>query len=341
MKGKTQKVRIGSEFSKILEVLFGTPQGSVLGPPLFNIYVRNQPRIFEACKLHSTSFADDTNGSKTFSLQFQFVILKYKVPKVMAEISHWMNTMFLKVNPDKTEIILFHPKTLHDSVLIRGTFIGEQCIRFSTEVKNVGVVLDENLTMTSHVNKVFSHCYKLLKDIGRIRKVLSDKHTEMLVHSVISSRIDYCNGLFFNMSKKNINKLQKVQNAAARLVAGKRKRDSISHTLRQLHWLNVESRIMFKVILLVFKSIHGICSENLRLNYKLYNCRPDDFLMLETKKVKTKHGCRTFDYAGPRLWNALPLNVRTVETVDDFKSKLKTIIFADAEGLKRRAFKYT
>ena len=156
MKGRTQKVRIGSEFSKILEVLFGTPQGSVI-------------------------------------------------------------------------IILFHPKTLHDSVLIRGTFIGEQCIRFSTEVKNVGVVLDENLTMTSHVNKIVSHCYKLLKDIGKIRKVLSDKHTEMLVHSVISSRIDYCNGLFFNMSKKNINKLQKVQNAAARLVAGKRKRDSILH----------------------------------------------------------------------------------------------------------------
>ena len=98
---------------------------------------------------------------------------------------------------------------------------------------------------------------------------------------------------------------------------------------------------MFKVILLVFKSIHNIYSENLRLDYKLYNCRPDDFLMLQTKKVKTKHGCRKFDYAGPRLWNALPLKVRTAETVDDFKSKLKTILFTDAERLKRRAFQYT
>ena len=248
--------------------------------------------------------------------------------------------MFLKINPDKTEIILFHPKSLQNRVVIRGTFVGDQCIRFSSEVRNVGVVLDEQLNMKKHVNKIVSHCYKLLKDIGRVRNMLSEKHTEMLVHAVTSSRIDYCNSLFFNMPKDNIFKLQKVQNAAARLIARKRKRDPISKTLAKLHWLNVESRIVFKMILLVYKAIHGRCSENLKVSYKQHNCRPDNFLLLEPKNVKTKYGRRTFDYAGPRLWNALPLELRTEETVEEFKSKLKTLLFKDTEGLKRRAFRY-
>ena len=287
LSGRTQKVRIGGQFSKILEVLFGAPQGSVLGPPLFNIYVRGQPKIFESFQFQSTSFADDSNGSKTFSLQFQFKILKDDVPKVMDEISHWMNIMFLKINPDKTEIILFHPKSLQDRVVIRGTFVGDQCIRFSSEVKNVGVVLDEQLNLKKHVNKIVSHSYKLLKDIGRVRNMLTETHTEMLVHSLISMRIDYCNSLFFNMPKNNIYKLQKVQNAAARLVTRKTKRQSMSETLVKLHWLNVESRIVFKMLLLVFKVIHGLCSDNLTVSYKQHNCRPEDFLLLETKRVKT------------------------------------------------------
>ena len=200
--------------------------------------------------------------------------------------------------------------------------------------------LDEQLNLKKHVNKIVSHCYKLLKDIGRVRNVLSEKHTEMLVHAVTSSRLDYCNSLFINMNKDNIYKLQKVQNSAARLVTRKRKRDSISSTLVKLHWLNVESRIIFKILLLVFKSIHGLCSDNLMLTYKRYNCRPDDYLQLEMKVVKTKYGKRTFSYAGPRLWNALPLQIRTIDKVDVFKRQLKTILFKDTHGLKQRAFRY-
>lgn len=341
LSGRTQKVRISGEFSKILEVLFGAPQGSVLGPILFNIYVRGQPLIFKACKFNSTSFADDSNGSKTFSLEFQFSVLTSDVPNVMNEITHWMNVMFMKINPDKTEIMLFHPKCLQERIVIRGTFVGGQCIRFSPQVKNVGVWLDEQLNLKKHVNTIVSHTYKLLKDIGRVRNLLSDKHTEMLVHSVISSRLDYCNSLFFNMPKENLFKLQKVQNAAARLVKKKRKRDSITATLAELHWLNVESRIIFKLILMVYKSINGVCSENLTITYKQFNCRPQDFLLLETKMVKTRYGQRTFEYAGPRLWNALPLQVRTIDNIESFKRQLKTLLFRDTEGLKRRAFRYT
>ena len=126
------------------------------------------------------------------------------VENCINSIVHWSNLLCLKINPDKTEIILFHPKSLSHRVIIKGTFIGKECIRHSKVVKNVGVWLDEHMTLDKHINQIASHSYKLLRDIGRVRHVLSNKHTEILVHAVVTHRIDYCNSLFFNMSKANI-----------------------------------------------------------------------------------------------------------------------------------------
>ena len=151
----------------------------------------------------TTSFADDANGKRTFSLIFQHDTLKYDIAHCMNEITSWMNHHFLKINPDKTEILLLYPKELEHRIIIKGTFINSECIRFSDKVKNVGVWLEKNMNMDKHCNKVVSHCYYLLKQIGRIRNILTQAHTEMLVYSVISSRLDQCNSLFINMSKRN------------------------------------------------------------------------------------------------------------------------------------------
>ena len=154
-------------------------------------------------------------------------------------------------------MILFHPKSMEHQIIIGGTIVGDDCIRYSKEVKNVGVWLDQHMTMNKHVNSLVSHCYHLLKNIGRIRSILSSKHAEILVHAVISSRLDNCNSLLMNASKSNLHKLQKVQNAAARLVVRGRRRTPISDTLRKLHWLRVESSIVCKILLLVFKLLHA------------------------------------------------------------------------------------
>ena len=142
--------------------------------------------IFDQCTFKSTSFADDSNGRKTFAVEFQLNVCKNDVPHLLQEITAWMNWMFMKINPEKTEILLLYPKELEEKIIIQGTMVGEQCIRFSKVVKNVGVWLDEVMDLGTHVNKVVSHSHKILKDIGRIRNVISAKHTEMLVHAVIS-----------------------------------------------------------------------------------------------------------------------------------------------------------
>ena len=194
--GRTQRVKIQDKYSNSREVKYGVPQGSVLGPKLFSIYVRSQPNVFNGCGFKTASYADDTNGMKTFSLNFQYNILKNDIVNCMNNIIQWMNTHFLKINPDKTERLLLYPNSQENQVIIKVTLFDQHCVRFSNEVKNVGVWLDKHLNLNKHVNQVVSHCHKLLKDIRGIRNVLSKQHAEMLIHAVISSRLDYCNSRF-------------------------------------------------------------------------------------------------------------------------------------------------
>ena len=336
--GRTQRVKISGKYSESLEVPCGAPQGSVLGPKLFNINVRSQPLAFQHCRFKSSSFADDSNGRRTFALTFQFNVLTSEVIKCMDEIVQWSNLHFMKINPDKTELLLLRPASLNKEVIINGILYQGQCIRFSSEVKNVGVWIDENLTMDKHINSLVSHCYKILRDISRIKKYIHRLHLELLVHAVVTSRLDYCNCLFVNINRSNLFKMQKVQNSAGRLILGRRRRDSAKEILKELHWLNIEARITFKILLLVFKVIKGMC--NMSLKYKSFNGRPDDYLLLETPNFKTSYGKRLFEYNGSRWWNALPVNIRMMEDIEEYKKSIKTILFADFDNLKRTAFRY-
>ena len=116
-------------------------------------------------------------------------------------------------------MILFHPKSMQHQIIIGGTVVGNECIRYLEEVKNLGSTwLDQHMIMNKHVNNLVLHCYHILKSIGRIRSIFSCKHAEMLVHAVISSRLENFNSLLINGGKSNLHKLKKVQKSAASLL---------------------------------------------------------------------------------------------------------------------------
>lgn len=325
---RTQRVKINASYSESIKVKYGTPQGSVLGPRFFDIYVRSQPKIFQMCNFKSTSYADDSNGMKKFAITFQYNTLTNDVPDCLAKITKWMNLQWLKINPDKTEIVVFHPKHLSNRLLIGGTIIAkDECIRFSDSVKNVGVFLDKNLNLNGHINKIVSQSYKLLKDLKSARSFISIKDTEILVNASITSRLDYCNSLFYKMSKSNLNKLQKVQNAAARLVLNRGRHASASPLLEQLHWLPVKSRCIFKILLLMYKYLNNLAPKNMSFEYSVHNHRPQHELMLKTCIAKSKYGEKRFSYCGPRLWNKLPVEIKKEDKIDVFKTKIKTLLF--------------
>ena len=156
----------------------------------------------------------------------------------------------------------------------------------------------------------------------------------------LSSKIDYCNGLLFGLPDTQLMKLQRVQNACARLVCNSSKYCHITPLLKTLHWLPVKQRIIFKILLIVYKAMHGqapsyiieLLSLQSHSRYNLRSSRDTLLLELPTFFAKTKItlGDRAFVCVAPKLWNSLPYYLRKIESIDTFKSTLKTHLFKQA-----------
>ena len=186
--------------------------------------------------------------------------------------------------------------------------------------------------MSTHMNKLCGVAFYHLHNIKRIRKYLSQESTEMLVHAFITSRVDYCNSLLYGLPNYQLNKLQRVLNASARLVCNAPRFCHISPLLRGLHWLPVKARIQFKILLITFKAIHGLAPKYLcdLLTFKssLYNLRSSGSILLSMPAVRSKTlGDSASMVAAPRLWNSLPKELRTITNVNSLKAHIKTYLF--------------
>ena len=156
--------------------------------------------------------------------------------------------------------------------------------------------------------------------------------TERLIHAFVTSRLDNCNSVLHGLPNYVINRLQLVQNAAARLVVLSSKHDHVSPILADLHWLPIHFRIQFKILLLTFKALHGLApvylQDLLSKKSSSRNLRSSSQLLLQTKSFNMKtYGLRSFSVAAPLLWNSLPSDIRDIHQLSSFKSALKTYLY--------------
>ena len=124
-------------------------------------------------------------------------------------------------------------------------------------VRNLGSWFDAHMRMNVHIGKICSKAFRGLYNIRQIRKFLTVQSTKTLIHAFVSSHLDYCNALLFGLPKYQLDRLQKVQNAAARVTFQIAKFDHITPALIDLHWLPVTFRVQFKLLLFVYKSLHN------------------------------------------------------------------------------------
>ena len=156
------------------------------------------------------------------------------------------------------------------------------------------------------------------------------------MNAFVTSRLDYCNSLLYGLPNNQLHKLQRVQNAAARLICNVSRFDHITPSLYSLHWLPIIYRIQFKILLFVFKAFNGLAplyiSELLQPKpVPRYNLRSSvNTLLLPTFKSLATLGDRSFTFAAPKLWNKLPCDIRNARNLDHFKRLLKTHLFREA-----------
>ena len=201
--------------------------------------------------------------------------------------------------------------------------------------KKLGVWLENNLSFKTHITKVASSCFKVIRDISKIKSYLPQDSLKTLATSLILSKLDYCNVLYYKIGTHEINILQTVQNSAIRLVYGRFKydRSSISHLFNEIHWLKTKERIIFKLCLIVRKCIWTYAPESLQSMIVISNART--FKLVEPK-FSSIYGERAFSRAGPKVWNNLPFHVRVEADTSKFKKLLKSYLMSDFHNFQCR-----
>ena len=244
----------------------------------------------------------------------------------LKDINSWMAQNFLQLNNTKTEIILFTPP---NNISHYQQALGPLSVNIKPTARNLGVHFDSDLTFIPHINKLVQSCFYHLRSISKIKHMLTPPDLEKVIHALIFSRLDYCNSLLSGINQKSLSRLQLVQNSAARLLTGFNRHQHITPILASLHWLPVCFRIDFKILLITFKARSGLAPSyiaDILIPYepaRSLRSSGGALLTVPKSRLKTK-GDRAFATRAPRLWNALPEEIRLAGSVDSFKSLLKT-----------------
>jgi hypothetical protein len=318
-------VYVNGKKSRKINVNIGVPQGSVLGPLLFILYINDLPMHLKNVLVKI--FADDTLISVSAQNYNEAAVIINQALKI---VSAWLKIYKVKLNTSKSKFMVI-AKSKNKLTAIQSTVeshkieIESQPLERVLVFKYLGVMIDCCLTFDEHVSYVIKKAGKKISYLGRLRNKLSTSTKKLIYNCIAAPHFEYCATVLWKMSEENLGKLQKLQNTAMRHILNCKRRTSKSFMLSKLEWLDVRQKLQLNVLVMVKKIINGelpsYLSDDVQFvgNVHTYATRSRENLYV--KAVSSSFGEKSLCHSGFVMYNNLPNDMKQIKKTHVFKWK--------------------
>ena len=323
LRDRTYTVRTNNSCSDVCNVAVGVPQGSILGPLLFTMYVNDLPEVVNYTEV--IMYADDTTiiTSSKFPSNIQV-----NLAADLCSLESWFERSKLKLNADKTDFLIIanghrREKFRHVKVDIGGRRLEEK-----ETTKILGVTINNSLTWDSHLKKMLNNLKYYYRGFSRSCRMLSQDSRKLLYNAAIASRLSYCDMVWDNCTLDDAKKLQTIQNRCARRILNQLPGTSAGPLMRKLGWLNLSDKRKLHKCVLMHKLLTGDGPDALiELMQPLQNrttvpTRATSRNCFFIPRFNTDYVKISFAIDTAKLWNSLPYELKSEKNTKTFKEKL-------------------